>query len=156
MLKFIPDEKYLKMKFKKVMKKNLNLNNPKTFNEKLQWIKLYDRNPIYTNYVDKYEVKKIIKNTIGDEYIIPTLGVWDKFDDIDFSKLPNQFVLKCTHDSGGLIICKDKSKLNLKKARTRFNLIMKRNYYYRFREWPYKNVKPRIIAEKYIVDESRI
>ena len=152
--KYISDEKYLKKTFKKAMKKELDLNSPKTFNEKLQWLKLNDREDIYTTMVDKYEVKKYVADIIGEEYIIPTLGVWDKFDDIDFDKLPNQFVLKCTHDSGGIYICKDKSKMNRKKIRTKFKLIMKRNFYYRFREWPYKNVKPRIIAEKYMVDES--
>ena len=104
--------------------------------------------------VDKYEAKKYVANIIGEEYIIPTLGVYDKFEDINFATLPNQFVIKCTHDSGGLIICKDKTKLNIKEARKKINKSLKRNYFYTGREWPYKNVKPRIIAEQYMVDES--
>ena len=148
------DAKYLKKLYKYNMKKDLNLNNPQTFNEKLQWLKLYDRKDIYTTMVDKYEVKDYVKNIIGEEYIISTIGVWDKFDDIDFDKLPNQFVLKCTHDSGGLVIVKDKNHFDKNKARKKINHCLKRNYYLNTREWPYKNVKPRIIAEKYMVDES--
>lgn len=148
--KWIPDKKYIKIKYKLEMNKKLNLQNPQMFNEKLQWLKLYDRNPAYTKMVDKYEAKKYVADIIGREYIIPTLGVWEKFEDIDFSKLPNQFVLKCTHDSGGLVICRDKSKLNMKEARRKINKSLKRNYFYSGREWPYKNVKPRIIAEQYM------
>ena len=153
--KWIPDKKYIKIKYKLEMNKKLNLQNSQTFNEKLQWLKLYDRNPAYTKMVDKYEAKKYVADIIGKEYIIPTLGVWENFGDIDFSKLPNQFVLKCTHDSGGLVICRDKSKLNMKDARRKINKSLKRNYFYSGREWPYKNVKPRIIVEKYMVDESK-
>ena len=105
---FLKDETYLKLQYYILTKKKLNLKDPKTFNEKLQWLKLHDRNPEYTKMVDKYEVKKYVASIIGEEYIIPTLGVYDKFDDIDFDTLPNQFVMKCTHDSGGLVICKDK------------------------------------------------
>ena len=136
------------------MKKKLNLKTPQTFNEKIQWLKLYDRNPEYTKMVDKYEVRKYIAETIGEEYLIPLLGVWDKFDDIDFAKLPEQFVLKCTHDSGGLVVCKDKSQFDINEARKKINKCLKRNYFWQSREWPYKNVKPRIIAEQYMVDES--
>ena len=149
------DRKFIEKKFFLRMNKKLNLNNPQTFNEKLQWLKLYDRNPEYTKMVDKYEAKKYVANIIGEEYIIPTLGVYDKFEDINFATLPNQFVIKCTHDSGGLIICKDKTKLNIKEARKKINKSLKRNYFYTGREWPYKNVKPRIIIEKYMVDESK-
>ena len=148
------DEKYLKILYRYSLKKELNLENPKTYNEKLQWIKLFDRNPEYTKMVDKYEVKKYVANIIGEEYIIPTLGVWDKFDDIDFESLPNQFVLKCTHDSGGLVIVKDKKNFNKAAAKRKINHCLKRNYYYNKREWPYKNVKPRIIAEKYMEDNE--
>ena len=105
--KWIPDEKYITIKYKLEMNQKLNLKEPKTFNEKLQWLKLYDRNPEYTKMVDKYEAKKYVADIIGQEYIIPTLGVWDKFEDIDFTKLPNQFVLKPTHTSGDIFICKD-------------------------------------------------
>lgn len=151
---WMDDETCIKFWYKYYFHRDLNLENPQTFNEKLQWLKLNDRNPAYTSMVDKYEAKKYVANVIGDEYIIPTLGVWDKFDDIDFDSLPEQFVLKCTHDSGGLVICSDKSKFDKAAARRKINHSMRRNYYWVGREWPYKNVKPRIIAEKYMVDES--
>lgn len=148
------DEKYLKKAFECRLGKPLDLNNPRTFNEKLQWLKLYDRKPEYTIMVDKYAVKKYVADIIGEEYIIPTLGVWNHFDEIDFDKLPNQFVLKCTHDSGGLVICKDKNKLDLKAAKKKIEKSLKRNYYWHGREWPYKDVKPQIIAEKYMSDDN--
>ena len=150
---YIPDSIYLKIIFKKIMHKSLNLDNPQTFNEKLQWLKLYDRKPEYTTMVDKYAVKKYVADIIGEEYIIPTLGVWNHFDEIDFDKLPNQFVLKCTHDSGGLVICKDKAILDKVAAKKKLETSLKNNYYWGGREWPYKNVKPRIIAEKYMADD---
>lgn len=148
------DETYLKLRYNCIMGKKLNLDNPVTYNEKLQWLKLYDRKPEYTKMVDKYEAKKYVANIIGEEYIIPTLGVWDNVNDIDFDTLPNQFVLKCTHDSGGLVICKDKSTLDLEKTKNTLDHFLHRNFYSVHREWPYKNVKPRIIAEKYMEDES--
>lgn len=151
LLNWMSDEAFLKMAFHINMGKSLNLKNPQTFNEKLQWLKLYDRKPEYTRMVDKYEVKQYIAERIGEEHIIPTLGVWDKFEDIDFDSLPDQFVLKCTHDSGGLVICRDKSKLDKNVAKRKINKSLKRNYFYcGSREWPYKNVIPRIIAEQYI------
>ena len=143
---------YLKLKYKACMGKKLNLKNPQTYNEKLQWLKLYDRKDIYTTMVDKYDAKKYVADIIGEEYIIPTLGVWDKFDDIDFDTLPNQFVLKCTHDSGGLVIVKDKAKLNKVQAKKKIEKSLKTNYYLVGREWPYKNVQPKIIAERYMED----
>ncbi len=148
------DKAYLKILFRNRMGKPLNLKNPKTYNEKVQWLKLYDRNPEYTKLVDKYEVRKYIAKTIGKEYLIPLLGVWNRFESIDFDTLPNQFILKCTHDSGGIIICKDKSQFDLEAARKKMNRYLRRNYYINSREWVYKNIKPRIIAEKYMVDES--
>ena len=151
---WLPDKPYLKLMYWTYLGKKLNLDNPKTFNEKLQWLKLNDRKDIYTTMVDKYEVKKYVAERIGEQYIIPTLGVWDNFDDIDFEKLPNQFVLKCTHDSGGLVICRDKSKFDIKAAKKKLNRSLKSNYYYLGREWPYKNVKPRIIVEKYMQDKN--
>lgn len=154
MLNCLPDKVYLKMAYKEAMGKSLDLENPKTFNEKLQWLKLYDRKPIYTSMVDKYEAKKFASDIIGEEYIIPTLGVWDRFDDIDFSSLPDQFVLKCTHDSGGLVICRDKKNFDVENARGIINKSLKREYYWVGREWPYKNVKPRIIAETYMEDKT--
>lgn len=153
-LSFIPDETFLKMKYKLMMGTKLDLENPKTFNEKLQWLKLHDRNPEYTKMVDKYEAKEYVANIIGKEYIIPTLGVWDKFDDIDFDALPNEFVLKPTHTSGNVFICKDKSKIDYKKLKKQVNKWLKRDYYRIHRDWPYKNVKPRIIAEKYMENKD--
>lgn len=153
-LSFIPDKTFLKMKYKLMMGKKLDLENPKTFNEKLQWLKLHDRNPEYTKMVDKYEAKEYVANIIGKEYIIPTLGVWDKFDDIDFDALPNEFVLKPTHTSGNVFICKDKSKIDYKKLKKQVNKWLKRDYYKIHREWPYKNVKPRIIAEEYMENKD--
>lgn len=147
---YMPDEMFLKLKYRGTIGHRLNLDSPKTFNEKLQWLKLHDRKPIYTTMVDKYAVKKYVAERIGKQYIIPTLGVWKHFDDIDFDKLPNQFVLKCTHDSGGLVICKDKEKFDIQAARKKITKSLKTNYYYNGREWPYKNVKPRIIAEQYL------
>lgn len=154
-LRLLSDKQYLRLLFKSNMGYPLNLNKPQTFNEKLNWIKLHDRKPIFTTMVDKYEVKKYVASIIGEKYIIPTIGVWDRFEDIDFSTLPDQFVLKCTHDSGGLIICRDKSKLDIEAARRKINRSLKRNYYLLGREWPYKNVPPRIIAEKYLSEQEQ-
>ncbi|WP_251456714.1 ATP-grasp fold amidoligase family protein [Priestia endophytica] len=151
----MPDDLYLKLLFRRRMGHRLNLRNPTTFNEKLQWLKLNDRNSQYGKMVDKYEVRDYISETIGSEYLIPLLGVYNSFDEIDFSSLPNQFVLKCTHDSGGLVICKDKSQLDIDKAKMVINQSLKRDYYFLGREWPYKNIEPRIICEKYMVDESK-
>ena len=154
--KMIPDSIYLRIIFKINMGYKLDLNNPKTFNEKLQWLKLHDRNPYYTKLVDKYEVKKIVAELIGEEYIIPTYGIWEKFEEINFDKLPQQFVLKCTHDSGGLFIVRDKEKFDMGNAGEQMKVFLKRNYYYAGREWPYKNIKPRILAEKYLEESSKI
>ena len=153
-LNWMDDKTYLRFFYRGAMGKKLNLKAPKTFNEKIQWLKLYDRNPEYSKMVDKYEAKIYVAEKIGEEYIIPTFGVWDNFDDIDFSKLPNQFVLKCTHDCGGLVICKDKSKLDINEAREKINNCLKKEYFWGSREWPYRAVKPRIIAEAYMEDEK--
>lgn len=150
----MPDEEYLKRMFHYRMGYDLDLDNPQTFNEKLQWLKLYDRRPEYTTMVDKYEVKAYVTERIGKQYVIPTLGVWNKFDEIDFAKLPGQFVLKCTHDSGGLAICHDKNTFDIRRAKEKIERSLKRNYYYFGREWPYKNVKPRILAEQYMEDDT--
>lgn len=149
------DERYLQKRWRARFGVNLNLDNPQTFNEKLQWLKLHDRNPLYTVMVDKYAVKQYVSNIIGEQYIIPTLGVWESFDDIDFAQLPDQFVLKCTHDSHGIVICRDKSCLNLKNARNRITKSLKRNYFYAGREWPYKNVPRKVLAEKYMVENGK-
>lgn len=149
---WLGDETYIKWRYRLIFNKRLDIENPISFNEKLQWLKLYDRNFEYTKMVDKYEAKKYVASIIGEKYIIPTIGIYDKFNDIDFEKLPKQFVIKCTHDSGGLIICKDKDKFDKNAARKKINKSLKRNYYYSGREWPYKNVKPRILIEKYMED----
>ena len=150
MSQLLPDKFYIALRHKVMLGSWLDFDNPKTFNEKLQWIKLYDRKPEYTMMVDKYEVKKYIAEQIGEQYLIPTLGIWERFEDINFDALPNRFVLKCTHNSGGLVICKDKSKLDIEAAKKRINASLKENYYWHGREWPYKDVKPRIIAEQYM------
>lgn len=146
----LSDEEWVKEAYRRYKKKELNLDDPHTFCEKVQWLKVYDHNPEYIMMVDKYEAKKFAADILGEEHVIPAYGVWDNFDDIDFDKLPNQFVLKCTHDSGGFVICKDKSTFNIKKARRKLNARLKRNFYKNGRQWVYKDIKPRILAEKYI------
>lgn len=151
-LKFIPDKMFLQIYYFARFKKFINFKKPETYNEKLNWLKLNDRQDIYTKLVDKYDVKTEISKLIGEEYMIPTLGIWDTFDEIDFDNLPDNFVLKCTHDSEGVFIVKDKNKLDKKELKKKVNKAMKYNFYYIGREWPYKNIKPRIIAEKYMED----
>ena len=151
----LPDTLFIKLKFRATMGYWPNLKNPKTFSEKLQWLKLYDRKPEYTQMVDKAEAKKWVAARIGDKYIIPTIGIWDTVDEIDWEKLPNQFVMKCTHDSGGIVICKDKKTLDIENAKQVLKHFQRRKYFYQNREWPYKNVKPRIIAEKYIEPKTK-
>ena len=147
----LSDKCYLKMAFKATFGRKLNLKEPKTFNEKLQWLKLYDRKAEYTTYVDKYKVREYIAEKLGEEYLIPLLGVWDNPDDIDFDALPDQFVLKCNHNSGtGMCICTDKSKLNITKVKKELKKGLKENYYFRGREWPYKNVERKITCEKFL------
>lgn len=150
---FLDDTTYLKLQFYLKMGQRLNLQSPQTYNEKIQWLKLYDRKKIYTTMVDKYEAKKYVANLIGENYIIPTIGIYNYFEEIDFDTLPNQFVIKCTHDSGGLIICRDKTKLNINEVQKTINHYLNRNYYNSGREWPYKDVKPRIIIEQYMEDK---
>lgn len=152
LLDSMQDEAYLKLVYRQRMGRKLDLDHPNTFNEKLQWLKLYDRKPEYTAMVDKYEAKKYVAGIIGVEHIIPTFGVWDDFDSIDFDSLPNQFVLKCTHDSGGLSICRDKKNFDKEKAREKIKKSLNTNYYLCGREWPYKDVKRRVIAEAYVED----
>lgn len=150
--RLLSDRIYLKIRYRACFKKKLNLSSPQTYTEKLQWIKIYDHNSKYTKMVDKYLVKEYVARLIGEQYIIPTIGVWDKVEDIPFDKLPNSFVLKCTHDSGGLVVVKDKSVLDIEQAKKKLKSSLNNNYYWVGREWPYKNVKPRIIAEKYMED----
>ena len=154
MLLWIPDRVFLPMYHRAVTGKKLDLKRPVTFTEKLQWLKLHDHKPLYTTLVDKFEAKRYIAAIIGEEHIIPTLGVWNTFDEIDFDSLPQQFVLKCTHDSGGLVICRDKETLDKAAAKVKIERCLQKNYYWGSREWPYKNVKPRIIAEQYMEDAT--
>lgn len=129
----------------------MSFKHPKTLNEKLQWLKIHNRKPEYTTYVDKYEVKQYVSDVIGSQYVIPTIGVWDSEKDINFDSLPDKFVLKPTHNSSvGRCICTDKDKLDIPSTLAALRKALKQNYYYEWREWPYKNIKPRIIAEEYI------
>ncbi len=148
------DEKFIKWEYFSGMGKFPNLGHPQTYNEKLQWLKLNDIHPEYSKMVDKYEAKEYVRSIIGDEHIIPTLGVWNSWEEIDFSNLPEKFVLKTTHDSGGVAVCKDKSEKTLREAKKKICKSMKHNYFYEHREYPYKDIKPRIIAEQFMVDES--
>lgn len=154
--RLLPDKPYLCLKFYKEFGRFPNWKNPQTFSEKLQWLKLYDRKPEYTTMVDKYAVKKFVANIIGEEYVIPTIGVWDRPEDIEWDKLPNQFVLKTTHGGGndGVVICQDKATFNKQHAIDLLNKDLKSDLYVVWREWPYKNVPKRILAEKYIEPNS--
>ena len=135
--RFIPDELYLRVAYKKVTGKKLHLNPPVTYNEKLQWLKLHNRQPEYTAMVDKYEVRNFVADRVGEKYLVKTLGVWNRAEEIDFDALPEKFVLKCTHDCGGLVICRDKSQLDIEAARKQLNDCLKTNFYWQGREWPY-------------------
>lgn len=148
------DRKYIQWKYWLTFGKKCDLDNPKTFQEKLQWIKLNDRKPIYHQMVDKYDAKRFIAERVGEEYVIPTLGIWNRFEEVDFDSLPNQFIIKNTHDSGTYFICKDKSKLDIKEVRKRLLIDSRKEDYYVFsREWPYKGLKHRIIAEPLLNDK---
>ena len=153
--RLLSDESFLKCQYYLHMGKRLNLKNPQTYNEKLPWLKLYARKDRYTTLVDKYAVKEYVGKIIGEEYIIPTIGVWNSFDEIDFAILPKQFVLKTTHGGGntGVVVCKDKDSFDLTKAKEKLEKSMRTNIYDTLREWPYKNVVRRIIAEQYIEDK---
>lgn len=154
LLNWMPDRLFLKLRYRAYMGTRLRLRDPQLFTEKLQWLKLFNRNPEYTKLVDKYELRQYVKEEFGEQYLISLLGVWDNADDVDFSELPEQFVLKCTHDSGGLVICKDKNTLNIAEARKKIKKCLKHNYFWSCREYPYKDVKPRVICEKYMTDDG--
>lgn len=151
---FMPDLLYLKLVYRAEMGKRLNLKKPKAFNEKLQWLKLYDRDLKNSQYVDKYEVRNYIAKTIGDKYLIPLINVYDDVDQINWESLPDSFVLKCTHGSSSNIICKDKNKLDINSAKKMLEKWMKKSWHSFGREWEYKNIKPRIICEEFMVDEK--
>lgn len=147
----MPDREFYEKSYRLSYGKKLDLANPKGFSEKIMWLKLYDRKPLYSTLVDKYAVRSYLAERLGEEYLIPLVGgPWEHFDDIDFSLLPQQFVLKCTHDSGSVIVCRDKDSFDRAAAREKLSKRLKRNYYYGNREWPYKDVAPRIIAEEYL------
>ena len=150
----MPDETYLKIIYRCRMGRKLNLSNPTTFNEKLQWLKLYDRRPEYITCSDKYAARQILKKTLGEDYLVPLIGVYNRVDDIPWDDLPNQFVLKCNHASGANIICHDKNELNIEESKRQLNKWLRTNYFWYGREWPYKDIKPLIICEKYLVDED--
>lgn len=152
--RFMGDKAWVKFYYRAKFGKKINLNNPKTYNEKLQWMKIYYHNELGVRLVDKYRVREYIADKIGEEYLIPLLGKYDKFDDINFDILPKRFVIKCNHDSGGLIICRDKDKLNIEEAKKKINKCLKRNYYRDSREWFYKKVKPCIIIEEYMENKG--
>lgn len=156
LVRLMPDRIYLKRQYQRKFGKRLDLKNPKYFNEKINWLKLHDRNPLYSTMVDKYAVKDFLKKTVGGQYVIPCYGVWDTFDSIDVESLPEQFVLKATHDSGTIYICHNKSDFYKKsgEVRKKFTTALSHNYYWNFREWVYKDVKPRIIAEKLLIDDG--
>ncbi len=147
------DKFFLKTLWRRAMGYSLDLKNPKTFNEKLQWLKLYDHNPLYTTLVDKYLVKEWVAEKIGEQYIIPTLAKYDSVEEIDINQLPDQFVLKCNHDSGSVIICTNKSSFDIEMAKKKLQFYLDRDFYSLAREWPYKNVKRCIIAEQFMKDD---
>lgn len=151
----LPDKLYLKLLFPLKVGYKLNLDNPQTYNEKLQWIKLYYRKPIMSVMADKYAAKQYIENIIGDEYVVKNYGVWEHFNDIDFSTLPESFVLKTTHDQGGVVVVKDKNELDIKKAKAKLERHLKKGTYHLMKEWPYKNIQPRIIAEELLIDTEK-
>lgn len=152
--KLWPDEWWLRILYRVRLHRKLNLKHPRRFTDKLNWLKLYDRNPIYTKLVDKHEVKQYISEMFGEQMVIPSYGVWEHFEDIDFEALPNQFVLKCTHDSGTICICRDKASFDREAAKMKLENSLRHNFFWWTREWPYKNVKPRIIAEKLMTDSN--
>lgn len=154
LLHFIPDKPYIELQYFLHMRKRLRLDPPITFSEKLQWLKLNDRKEFYTDIVDKYNVRPYIEKRIGKEHLVPILGVWERAEDITIDELPNSFVLKCNHDSGSIVICKDKRQFDIEAAKKKLNDCLRQNIYYNGREWPYKKVKPKIIAEVYLVDDK--
>jgi len=151
---FVNDELFIQNKYKKVFKKKGNFKNPKTLNEIISYRKLYDRDDFYTKCSDKYEVREIIKNEIGEKYLIPLIGVYDSVEDINFNELPSKFIIKINHGSGQNIIVKDKSKIDISKIKCQLNYWMGKNHYYNSREWQYKNIKPKILIEELLLDKD--
>lgn len=155
-LRFLPDKAYIMFYHRLRVGRKLNMKNPTTLNEKLQWMKFNYRFPLQSIVSDKLLVRDYVADKIGEEYLIPLIGTWEKYDDIDFEKLPNKFVLKCNHDSGGLVVCTDKSKLNHREARNKIEKSLKSNFFYIGREYQYRNIKPRIICEQFISDNGKV
>ena len=155
-LRFLPDKAYILLYYRLRVGRRLNKKNPTTLNEKLQWMKFNYRFPLQSIVSDKLLVRDYVADKIGEEYLIPLIGTWEKYDDIDFEKLPNKFVLKCNHDSGGLVVCTDKSKLNHREARNKIEKSLKSNFFYIGREYQYRNIKPRIICEQFISDNGKV
>ena len=153
-LRWMSDKTYIQFLYKSHMGRKLNLANPQTYSEKLQWLKLNDHNPIYTKLVDKYRVREYIREKIGEDYLIPLLGVWKTAEEIDISVLPDRFVLKCNHDTGSIIVCHDKNKFDLETEKKKLSNCLKNGTFWYTREWPYKGVDPCIIAEKYMEDDT--
>jgi len=156
LLRFIPNKIMIRIQYRLYMKRKLNLNNPVKLSEKLQWLKLNNLNSNYSILVDKFEVRKVITSVYGDNYLVPIYGVYDKFNDIDFNDLPSNFVIKCTHGSQSNIVVREKSKLDIIGAKRKIDYWMKQNWFYFGREYPYKNIQPRIIIEEYITDNNEV
>lgn len=155
-LKILPDQSYVKLYFRLNLHRTLNLKRPEYLNDKLQWLKFNYRFPLQTIVSDKYAVREYVAKKIGEEYLIPLLGVWDDFDDINFNELPNQFVLKCNHDSGGLAICTNKENFNIVAVKKKIVKSLKNNFYWIGREYQYKNIMPKIICEEYITENGEV
>ena len=155
-LRFLPDKAYIKLYYRFRVGRKLNIKNPTTLNEKLQWMKFNYRFPLQSIVSDKLLVRDYVADKIGEEFLIPLIGTWEKFDDIDFEMLPEKFVLKCNHDSGGLVVCTDKRKLNHREARNKIEKSLKSNFFYIGREYQYRNIKPRIICEQFISDNGKV
>lgn len=152
LLNILGDTLHTRLKYRLKMGRGLDLRNPQTFTEKLSWLKLNDHDPKYASLVDKWDVMEYVSECIGEEYCVKKYGVWDSFDEIDFDMLPNQFVLKSTNDSGSTVVCTDKATFNREEAKERLNRSKKQSYYWFNREWPYKQIKHRILAEEYLAD----
>ncbi len=154
-LRFIPDKTYMRMYFKAKLHYEPDFENPRTFNEKLQWYKLHYRNPALVSLVDKYDVRLFVEESIGSEFLVPLYGVYDSVDEIDLNRLPDRFVLKCTHDSQSTFICTDKDLFDFEDVRKRLRVAMRRNWYWQGREWAYMDIVPRIVAEAYLDERGR-
>lgn len=154
-LRFVPDEAYMCVYFKAKLHYEPDFEDPHTFNEKLQWYKLHYRNPVLTTLADKYAVRSFVEEFAGPEYLVPLYGVYDSVEAIDLSKLPDRFVLKCTHDSQSTFVCTDKARFNFESVKKRLDVAMRRNWYWQGREWAYLDIVPRIVAEAYLDEPGR-